>query len=129
MLKPLAERSKCQVQHFWQSCSNVSADDVINRLRGKLAGRAWSHAVSAVVSRLDIGGRQSNAQYQYTLQGENLELNNWAPQLLAKMRRLQELRDVNTDQQDKGLQAQLVIDRDNRQSIGRGRGRTSTTPL
>jgi multidrug efflux pump subunit AcrB len=68
---------------------------------------------------LTIGGRQSNAQYQYTLQGEDLnELNNWAPLLLAKMRPLKELRDVNTDQQDKGLQAQLVIDRDTAGRLG-----------
>jgi multidrug efflux pump len=68
---------------------------------------------------LTIGGRQSNAQYQYTLQGEDLnELNNWAPQLLVKMRGLQELRDVNTDQQDKGLQAQLIIDRDTASRLG-----------
>ena len=56
---------------------------------------------------------------QYTLQGEDLnELNNWAPQMLTKMRQLQELRDVNTDQQDKGLQAQLVIDRDTASRLG-----------
>jgi multidrug efflux pump len=68
---------------------------------------------------LTIGGRQSNAQYQYTLQGEDLnELNNWAPRLLTKMRVLPELRDVNTDQQDKGLQAQLVIDRDTASRLG-----------
>jgi multidrug efflux pump len=119
MLKPLAERSKCQVQHFWQSCSNVSADDVINRLRGKLAVVPGATLYLQSFQDLTIGGRQSNAQYQYTLQGENLdELNNWAPQLLAKMRRLQELRDVNTDQQDKGLQAQLVIDRDTASRLG-----------
>jgi len=53
------------------------------------------------------------AQYQYTLQGEDLaEMNQWAPQLLQKMRSLPQLRDVNTDQQDKGLQAAWSIDRD-----------------
>jgi multidrug efflux pump len=55
---------------------------------------------------LTIGGRQSQAQYQYTLQGEDLaELNTWAPQLLQKLRSLPQLRDVNTDQQDKALES------------------------
>ena len=63
--------------------------------------------------------QRGRTQYQYTLQGEDLnELNSWAPQLLAKMRLLQELRDVNTDQQDRGLQAQLVIDRDTAGRLG-----------
>jgi multidrug efflux pump len=119
MLKPLAERGKCPAQHFWQRCPNVTADDVINRLRGKLAVVPGATLFLQSAQDLTIGGRQSNAQYQYTLQGEDLnELNNWAPQLLAKMRVLQELRDVNTDQQDKGLQAQLVIDRDTASRLG-----------
>src|SRR6202044_1561340 len=68
---------------------------------------------------LTIGGRYGQAQYQYTIQGEDLnELNNWGPLLLRKMRGLQELRDVNTDQQDRGLQAQLVIDRDTASRLG-----------
>jgi multidrug efflux pump len=68
---------------------------------------------------LTIGGRLGAAQYQFTLQGEDLnELNKWAPQLFDKMRALPELRDVNTDQQDKGLQAQLVIDRDTASRLG-----------
>jgi multidrug efflux pump len=119
MLKPLAERAQCPAHHFWQSCPNVTADDVINRLRGKLAVVPGATLFLQSYQDLTIGGRQSNAQYQYTLQGEDLnELNSWAPQLLAKMRVLQELRDVNTDQQDKGLQAQLVIDRDTASRLG-----------
>ena len=119
MLKPLAERAKCPAHHFWQSCPNVTADDVINRLRGKLEVVPGATLYLQSYQDLTIGGRQSNAQYQYTLQGEDLnELNNWAPLLLAKMRPLKELRDVNTDQQDKGLQAQLVIDRDTASRLG-----------
>ena len=119
MLKPLEERGKCQNRHFWQSCPNVTADDVINRLRNKLAVVPGATLYLQSAQDLTIGGRQSNAQYQYTLQGEDLnELNNWAPLLLAKMRPLKELRDVNTDQQDKGLQAQLVIDRDTAGRLG-----------
>jgi multidrug efflux pump len=119
MLKPLEQRGKCQNRHFWQSCPNVTADDVINRLRNKLAVVPGATLYLQSAQDLTIGGRQSNAQYQYTLQGEDLnELNNWAPLLLAKMRPLKELRDVNTDQQDKGLQAQLVIDRDTAGRLG-----------
>jgi multidrug efflux pump len=119
MLKPLADRAQCPKQHFWQSCPNVTADDVINRLRGKLAVVPGATLFLQSYQDLTIGGRQSNAQYQYTLQGEDLnELNNWAPRLLAKMRDLKELRDQNTDQQDKGLQAQLVIDRDTASRLG-----------
>ena len=119
MLKPLAERGKCQNLHFWQSCPTVTADNVITRLRGKLSVVPGATLYLQSAQDLTIGGRQSNAQYQYTLQGEDLnELNTCAPQLLAKMRGLQELRDVNTDQQDKGLQAQLVIDRDTASRLG-----------
>ena len=119
MLKPLAERGQCPPHHFWQPCPNVTADNVINRLRGKLAVVPGATLYLQSAQDLTIGGRQSNAQYQYTLQGEDLnELNSWAPQLLAKMRVLQELRDVNTDQQDRGLQAQLVIDRDTAGRLG-----------
>ena len=57
---------------------------------------------------LNIGGRLSNAQFQYTIQSEDLqELNYWAPRILAKLRSLPELRDVNSDQQDKGLAADV----------------------
>src|SRR5882757_2282627 len=119
MLKPLAERSTCQNRHFWQSCPRVTADDVINRLRGKLAVVPGATLFLQSAQDLTIGGRGGNAKYQYTLQGESLDdLNNWSPQLLAKLRALPELRDVNTDQQDHGLQAKLVIDRDTASRLG-----------
>jgi multidrug efflux pump len=92
---------------------------VINRLRGKLAVVPGATLFLQAQQDLNIGGRYGQAQYQYTIQGEDLnELNNWGPLLLQKMRGLQELRDVNTDQQDKGLQAQLVIDRDTASRLG-----------
>ncbi len=98
-LKPLAERK-------------VTADQIIGRLRRKLAGVPGATLFMQSAQDLTIGGRQSQAQFQYTLQGENLDdLNHWAPLLLAKLRSLPELRDVNTDQQDKGLEATVVIDR------------------
>ncbi len=119
MLKPLEQRSRCQNLHFWQRCPNVTADDVINRLRNKLAVVPGATLFLQSAQDLTIGGRFGAAQYQFTLQGEDLnELNKWAPLLFDKMRALPELRDVNTDQQDKGLQAQLVIDRDTASRLG-----------
>jgi multidrug efflux pump len=118
MLKPLEQRGQCKTPHFWNPCY-FSADDVINRLRGKLAVVPGATLFLQTQQDLTIGGRFGAAQYQYTIQGEDLnELNNWGPLLLQKMRSLQELRDVNTDQQDKGLQAQLVIDRDTASRLG-----------
>jgi multidrug efflux pump len=118
MLKPLEQRGQCKTPHFWNPCY-FSADDVINRLRGKLAVVPGATLFLQTQQDLTIGGRFGAAQYQYTIQGEDLnELNNWGPLLFEKLRRLPELRDVNTDQQDKGLQAQLVIDRDTASRLG-----------
>jgi multidrug efflux pump len=98
-LKPLNERK-------------ISADQVIGRMRRKLAVVPGATLFMQSAQDLSIGGRQSQAQYQYTLQGEDLqELNTWAPRLLQKLRTLPELRDVNTDQQTHGLQMDVVIDR------------------
>src|SRR5579862_6976160 len=119
MLKPLAQRSVCPGLHFWQSCPTVSAEDVLNRLRDKLAVVPGATLYLQSYQDLTIGGRHSNAQYQYTLQGQDLtELNRWGPRLLEKIRALPELRDVNTDQQDQGLEAKLVIDRDTASRLG-----------
>ncbi|HXJ83629.1 MAG TPA: multidrug efflux RND transporter permease subunit [Candidatus Methylomirabilis sp.] len=105
-LKPLVERK-------------VSVDQVINRLRGKLAHVPGATLFLQAVQDLRIGGRISNAQYQYTLQSPDLtELNAAAPRMLAKLRELPELRDVSTDQQNRGLQATLVIDRDTASRLG-----------
>src|SRR5216684_1618430 len=119
MLKPLAERGKCQDLHFWQRCPNVTADDVINRLRGKLRVVPGATLLLQSAQDLTVGGRFGAAQYQYTLQSESVDdLNNWSPQLLEKLRGLKELQDVNTDQQDRGLQAKLIIDRDTASRLG-----------
>jgi multidrug efflux pump len=105
-LKPLAERK-------------MTADQVIARLRSKLAVVPGATLYMQSAQDLTIGGRMSQAQFQYTLQGEDLaEMNNWAPRLLQKLRSLPQLRDVNTDQQDKGLQASVVIDRDTAARLG-----------
>jgi multidrug efflux pump len=119
MLKPLEQRNPCTKQHFWQRCPLVTADDVINRLRAKLAVVPGATLILQSAQDLTIGGRFGNAQYQYTLQSANLDdLNNWAPRVLQKLKGLSELRDQNSDQQDKGLQAKLVIDRDTASRLG-----------
>ncbi|MGA1985214.1 MAG: efflux RND transporter permease subunit [Candidatus Sulfotelmatobacter sp.] len=119
MLKPLEQRSPCPTKHFWQSCPLVTADDVINRLRGKLAVVPGATLILQSAQDLSIGGRFGNAQYQYTLQSPNFEdLNKWAPLLLQKLKSLPELRDQNSDQQDRGLQANLIIDRDTASRMG-----------
>ncbi len=105
-LKPLAERK-------------ISADQVIGRLRKKLSVVPGATLFMQSAQDLTIGGRQSQAQYQYTLQAESLnDLNYWAPLLLQKLRTLPDLRDVNTDQQDKGLEATVIIDRDTAARLG-----------
>jgi len=90
----------------------LTADQVIGRLRGKLAAVPGAGLFLQPVQDLRIGGRAGNAQYQYTLQGDDpKELFEWAPVVLATMRKLPQLADVNTDQQNQGLQASLAIDR------------------
>jgi multidrug efflux pump len=119
MLKSQEERGTCQKQHFWNACHYPSADDVINRLRGKLAVVPGATLFMQASQDLTIGGRYGNAQYQYTLQSANLEdLNSFAPKLLDKLKAVPELRDQNSDQQDKGLEAKLVIDRDTASRMG-----------
>src|SRR5271165_473888 len=105
-LKPLKERK-------------ISADEVIGRLRGKLSVIPGATLYMQSAQDLTIGGRMSQAQYQYTLQGENLQqLNEWSPRLVQKLRSLPQLRDVNTDQQDKGLETDVLIDRDTAARLG-----------
>jgi len=105
-LKPLAERK-------------VSVDQVIARLRPKLSHIPGATLYFQGVQDLQIGGRQSNAQFQYTLAGENLnELYEWAPQLLQRLRKIPELKDVNSDQQVSGLEADVIIERDTAARLG-----------
>jgi hydrophobe/amphiphile efflux-1 (HAE1) family protein len=107
-LKPLDQRP-----------DRVSADQVVNRLRRKLTSVPGATLFLQVQQDIQVGGRGSDAQYQYTLSDENLnELNSWAPQLQARMRAMPELRDVSTDQQNQGLAATLVIDRDTASRLG-----------
>jgi len=97
----------------------LKADQVINELSKKFAEVPGATLYMQAAQDLNIGGRLSQAQYQYTLQGEDLnELNTWAPQLLQKMRAIPILMQVNTDQQDKGLAANVIIDRDTASRLG-----------
>ncbi|MGC2696927.1 MAG: multidrug efflux RND transporter permease subunit [Candidatus Angelobacter sp.] len=97
----------------------ATADQIINRLRGKLAVIPGATLFLTATQDLNIGGRFSNAQFQYTIQSEVLQdLNYWAPRIQAKLRTLPELRDVNSDQQDKGLAANVVVDRDTASRLG-----------
>jgi len=107
-LKPLADRP-----------GHVTADQVVNRLRRKLTSVPGATLILQAQQDLQIGGRGGASQYQYTLSDEDLrELNTWAPMLQNRMRALPELRDVSTDQQDRGLVTSLVIDRDAASRLG-----------
>src|SRR5262249_34160830 len=97
----------------------VSAEVVINRLRPKLSRIPGATLFLQSSPDVRVGGRASNAQYQYTLRGDNLtELNEWSQRLLERMRQIPEIRDANTDQQTKGLQTVLNIDRDTASRLG-----------
>ncbi len=90
----------------------ISTDEVIARLRPKISRIPGVSLYLQAVQDLRIGGRQSGAQYQYTLQSDSVsELNEWAPRVFQKLRTLPQLADVNSDQQDRGLAATLEIDR------------------
>jgi multidrug efflux pump len=105
-LKPLAERG-------------LTADLVIAKLRRSLAQFPGVTLYMQPVQDLRVGGRSSNAQYQYTLQSDNVhDLLVWAPRMLQRLKSLPGLLDVNSDQQDKGLQAGLVIDRASATRLG-----------
>ena len=105
-LKPFSERK-------------VSADDVVTRLRGKLAEVAGARLFMVAVSDLRTGGRQSNATYQYTLLSDNTaDLYTWAPKLTAALMNSDILKDVNSDQQQGGLETDITIDRDTAMRLG-----------
>jgi multidrug efflux pump len=91
---------------------DASADQIINRLRPKLNSVPGISLYLQASQDLRVGGRSSAAQYQYTIQSDNLdELTHWSPILLTAMRKMPELTEVNSDQQNNGLEANLVIDR------------------
>ena len=102
-----------------QSERKVSADDVVNRLRGKLAEVAGARLYMVAVSDLRTGGRQSNATYQYTLLSDDTsELYKWSPKLTEALQKSDVVKDVNSDQQQGGLETDIVIDRDTAMRLG-----------
>jgi multidrug efflux pump len=105
-LKPLAERTK-------------SADQVIAGLRRKLATIPGAQLFLQSVQDISVGGRQSNAQYLYSLQADSTaELYTWSPKLLAALQKSAILTDVSSDQQQKGLETDVTIDRDTAARLG-----------
>ena len=92
---------------------------MIARLRGKAASIPGARLSMQVQQDLRMGGRTTGAQYQFALQGDDIEeLNEWAPRVLSKIRALPAVTDVNTDQQSRGLEASLVIDRATASRLG-----------
>ncbi|MES2184530.1 MAG: multidrug efflux RND transporter permease subunit [Pseudomonadota bacterium] len=99
-LKPLSERKE-------------SADAVIERLRNRLAKEPGARLFMSSQQDIRIGARGSNAAYEYSLQADSLEdLRTWEPRIRRALSEIPELADVNSDQQDNGLQTSLVIDRE-----------------
>ncbi|MGH8305919.1 MAG: efflux RND transporter permease subunit, partial [Steroidobacteraceae bacterium] len=99
-LKPKAERK-------------LSANQVIGRLRPRLNQVPGARLFLQASQDIRVGGRQSNAQYQYTLQADSVaEIYQWAPRLTEALQAAPQLTDVNSDQQQNGLQIELTVDRD-----------------
>ncbi len=105
-LKPSTERT-------------LTADQVIARLRGSLAQVAGATLFLQAVQDIRVGGRQSNSQYQFTLHADDIsELYTWAPRIATALQGVPQLTDVNSDQQNKGLETDIVIDRDTASRLG-----------
>ena len=105
-LKPLAER-------------NATVDEVIARIRRKTGGMPGAQLFLQAAQDIRIGGRQSNAQYQYTLQTQELSLlQEWAPRVMRRLMQLPEIADVSSDQQSSGLSSNVTIDRDTASRLG-----------
>ena len=100
------------VQLVPENQRSVSTDQVITRLRNSLATLEGARLFLQGAQDIRTGGRQSNAQYQYTLQADTLdELTEWLPKITAALQDVPELDDVNSDQQAAGLEEELTIDR------------------
>jgi multidrug efflux pump len=105
-LKPIGERK-------------ITADQVIRRLSGELAQIPGATLFLQAVQDIRVGGRAANAQYQFTLQADTVEeLYSWAPRILAELQKVPALTQVNSDQQNKGLETDITIDRDTAARLG-----------
>ncbi len=105
-LKPLGQRK-------------ASVEEVMARIRPKLTNIPGAQVFFQTQQDLRVGGRFSSSQYQYTMESDSVrDLNTWAPLVLRKLRELPQIVDVDSDQQDKGLAASLVIDRPTASRMG-----------
>lgn len=105
-LKSLAERK-------------ISSDEYIARLRGKLSKETGARLTLQSSQDIRMGGRMSNAEYQYTLQSDDLKvLREWVPKLYQEMQEMPDLADVNTDQQENGIETYITYDRDTLYKLG-----------
>jgi multidrug efflux pump len=115
LLKPLAVRK-------------ISSDDVIARLRTKLAQVPGGRLFLQTVQDIRVGARQSNAQYQFTLQADSVaDLHTWGPKLLAALQKSPVVADVNSDQQQKGLETDMTYDRTTAARLGLTVGQLDST--
>jgi multidrug efflux pump len=106
ILKPFEERK-------------LTASQVLDRLRPKLNSVSGARGILQAVQNLKIGAKSSNALYQYTLQSDSVDdLVRWGPIVFDQMRKLPELRDLDSDQQNSGLEARLVYDRQTAARLG-----------
>ena len=109
----------CFIELKPRSERNVSSDQVIARLRRQLNQVPGASLFLQSVQDIRVGGRQSNAQYQYTLQSDDLDaLYLWVPKITAALQKLPEIADVDSDQQQKGLETVLNIDRASAARLG-----------
>ncbi len=116
-LKPLNQR-------------DVTVYQVIDRLRPKLAVVPGATLFLRAYQDITVGGRISSSQYQFTLSSENLaDLLEWAPRVEAEMNQLPELRDIASDQQTRGLQATLAIDRNTASRLGISPGQRQVSTI
>jgi multidrug efflux pump len=98
-LKPMAERK-------------VTSEQVIGRLRNQLAQVPGATLFLQSPQEIRVGGRQANAQYQFSVQADTVEeLYSWAPRILAEMQRLPQITDANSNQQNNGIETDITIDR------------------
>jgi len=105
-LKPLSERK-------------LSTDEVMARIRDKTDGMPGAQLFLQNSQDIRIGGRQSNSQYQYTLQSQDFDLlDEWGPKVLDALRKIPQIADVNSDQQNSGLSSNVVVDRDTASRLG-----------
>jgi multidrug efflux pump len=115
LLKPLAVRK-------------ISSDGVIARLRTKLSQVPGGRLFLQTVQDIRIGARQANAEYQFTLQADNVnDLNEWGPKLTAALQRSPVVADVNSDQQQKGLETEVTYDRSTAARLGLTVGEIDST--